>query len=167
MKKVIEQIKGFFKKFPYVAYALLVVFLFILYKLGLWIYTKIVGAAAMKKTLAETPNIINQVNNTNATTGIRDKTCQSVADTVFKLIQQFDQDEKKIVANMNTLQNANEVIFTSNYYRNAFGVSLKGELVDALADDWRGGGVLGTILNPNAEGGRYKDLKAFIQNSLL
>jgi hypothetical protein len=104
---------------------------------------------------------------TNTTGNTRFTYVEGIVKSVIDLMDSFDQDEKGIVTEMNKLSSAAEVVYASNYYSKSKGGSLKAALKDSLVDDWRSGGFLGGLINPNAAGGAFKDLQKIVQDNLL
>lgn len=169
MKKTIAQVKSWITKNKYVSAALLVLGCYLLYKIGNWIFYKIKGNAAIKSAAAN-----YGVNGTVDVVKAQSDRCQGIADSVYSLIHNvfIDQDEKAIVKQVNLLQTESDVKVACDYYKSTYdGISLKADLLEALADDWRGTGkdssIVGWFVNPNATGGRFSDIKPLIQKSLF
>jgi hypothetical protein len=88
---------------------------------------------------------------------------EGIVESVTTEINSLDQDEKRIVRDMNTLTTKEQVLYASNYYHTSEGGSLRAALQDALAADWRGSGFIGGLLNPNAVGSRFEDLSTVVK----
>lgn len=94
----------------------------------------------------------------NNPTGVRYTYVKGVVDTVIKQLYASwyqNTDEAAIVAEMNKLQSAEEVIFASTYFNGEKGESLKAKLQDELDADWR------------MTAGSYSKLKSLVKTNLL
>lgn len=82
-----------------------------------------------------------------------------VVDAIKKNIESWNQDEAAIVEQLNSLANAEEVIYASTYYRTANGKSLKAEVEDALDS---GANALGWFRKTH-----FSDLKDYVKKNLV
>ncbi|MDB5230441.1 MAG: hypothetical protein JWN76_1246 [Chitinophagaceae bacterium] len=138
-------------------YTVVVAIGYVLYKIVAPLINKLNGAAAMKQAVDQTQTsygAIGPVNNSTVSTS----SIQTVADTVYKEINSFNQNESRIVSLMNSLKNGEEVRICANYYKIQHGTSLRADLEDALDSAWNVFDITGS--------GQFSALKEYVQINL-
>lgn len=83
----------------------------------------------------------------------------AIVNTVKEQINAFNQDERMIVDQLNSLLNAQEVSIASQYYKQSTGRSLKADVVKALDSDT-------TLFFRHFANGTWKDLSTHVKNNL-
>lgn len=98
-------------------------------------------------------------NPTDANTARSTSYIAAIVNTIKEQINAFNQDEKMIVDQLNSLLNAQEVSIASQYYKQSTGRSLKADVVKALDSDT-------TLFLRHFANGTWKDLSTHVKNNL-
>lgn len=155
------------RKNDYVTYGIIGVLVLFLFAFGKSLMFKITSGLAFLSSKQDQPALVQEtLNNPNVRYTYVKGVVDSVVSEVLDKSWFEDTDEKYMVSQMNTLQSAEEVLYSSNYYAQSKGGSYREFLKAHLNSDWRSGG-LGSIINPNAAGSTFSDLKDIVKNNLV